>query len=219
MAARYLKVRQMRRVRPILIATIAILTVGANAQMHDRPLFAAFKAFCVDTGASPDAVKSAVETAGGKQRVAPSATVSPWPMTVTIWDITMGGHSMYVSAGTQQVPPIQNRPEEISNHCKVSSFVNEDASIEAIRNWVGVPPAYISRGDPILYIFHYQELGSAIVGMVTPHYRAARSPLPADKIAYDTVKAEGRTWSLDVLQAQDGASVGLAHYLAPPTQR
>ena len=78
-----------------------------------------------------------------------------------------------------------------------------------------VPPAYISRGNPILYIFHYQELGSPIVGIVTPHYRAVRSTLPADKIAYDKAKAEGRTWALDVLQAQDGASVQLVHYLAP----
>ena len=153
-----LKVRQLRR--PMLIATLAILAAGADAQVHDPPLFAAFKAFCIDTGASPDAVKSAVEVAGGKQRVPPSASASPWPMTMTSWDITAGGHSMWVYAGTQQAPPIHNRPEENSNHCTVSSFVNEDASIEAIRNWVGVPPAYISRGNPILYIFHYQELGS-----------------------------------------------------------
>jgi hypothetical protein len=197
----------MRRLGPILIATVAILTAEADAQVYDLPLFAAFKAFCVDTGASPDAVKSAVEAAGGKQHAPPSATAWPWPMTATIWDITTGGHSMYVSAGTQRVPPIHNRPEENSNNCTVSSFVNEDASIEAIRNWVSVPPAYISRGNPILYIFYYQELGSV------------RSPLPEDKIAFDMAKAEGRTWAIDVLQSQDGARVGLAHYLAPPIPR
>ena len=209
----------MRRLGPILIATVGILTARADPQVRDPPLFAAFKAFCIDTRTSPDAVKSAVEAAGGKQRVPPSATASPWPMTTTGWDITAGSHSMNVSAGTQQVPPIHNRPEENSNHCTVSSFVNEDASIEAIRNWVGVPPAYISRGNPILYIFHYQELGSPIVGIVTPHYRAVRSTLPADKIAYDKAKAEGRTWALDLLQAQDGARAGLAHYLARPIPR
>lgn len=143
-------------------------------------------------------------------------------MTVTVWDITTGGHSMFVSAGTQQVPPMGGRPEENSNHCAVSSFVNEDASIEAIRNWVGVPSDYISRGNPILstlYTFHYQELGSPIVGIVTPHFRAVRSPWPADKIAYDMAKAEGRIWSIDMLQARDSAYVGLAHDLAPPIPR
>ena len=70
----------MRRLGPILIATVAILTAGADAQVHDPPLFAAFKAFCIDTGASPDAVKSAVEAAGGKQHAPPGAVTSPFPM-------------------------------------------------------------------------------------------------------------------------------------------
>ena len=126
---------------------------------------------------------------------------------------------MWVYAGTQQVPPIHNRPEENSNNCTVRSFVNEDASIEAIRNWVGVPPDYVSQANPILYIFHYQELSSPIVGIVTPHYRAVRSMLPADKIADDRAKAEGRIWSLVVLQSQDGASVQLVHDLAQPIPR
>jgi hypothetical protein len=155
----------MRRLGPILIASVAILTAGVEAQAHDPPLFAAFKAFCIDTGASPDAVKSAVEEAGGKQRVPPSAMEeSLWPMTMTIWDITTRGHSVFVSAGTLQVPPMGGRPEENSDHCAVSSFVNEDASIEAIRNWVAVPPDHISHGN---HTFLYQELGSPIVGIVT----------------------------------------------------
>ena len=193
----------MRRLGPILIATVGILTARADAQVRDPPLFAAFKAFCIDTGTSPDAVKSAVEAAGGKQRIPPNATASPWPMTMTSWDITTGGHSMWVYAGTQQVPPIQNRPEENSNDCIVSSFVNEDASIEAIRNWVGVPAAHISRGNQIIYYFAYQELGSA------------RSTWPADKVAYDLARVEGRIWLLVVIQAQDGGSVHLSHVLAP----
>src|SRR5215470_17149505 len=186
----------MRRLGPILIATVAILTAGADAQVHDPPLFAAFKAFCIDTGASPDEVKSAVEAAGGKQRVPPSATASPWPMTTTSWEITAGGHSMWVYAGTQQAPAIHNRPEENSNQCTVRSFVNEDASIEAIRNWVGVPPAYISRGNPIIYSFYYKELC------------CVRSTLLAAKI-----RVERGTWLLEVLQSRDGACVGLVHYL------
>ena len=78
----------MHRVGPILIATVAILTAEADAQVHDPPLFAVFKAFCVDTGDSPDAVKSAVEAAGGKQHAPAGATASPFTMTVTTWDIT-----------------------------------------------------------------------------------------------------------------------------------
>jgi hypothetical protein len=199
-------VKQMRRLGPIVIATVAILTAGADAQVPDPPLFAAFKEFCIDTGASPDAVKSAVEAAGGKQNAA-GATASPLPMAVTSWEITTSGHSMYVSAGVQHVPSVQNRPEENSHGCTVSSFVNEDTSIEAIRHWVGVPPDFVSPGDPKNYFFTYQESNSV------------RSPLPAAKIAHDMAKAEGRTWSLVLFQAQDGASVQLVHHLALPIPR
>src|SRR5215470_6041271 len=101
----------MRRLGPILIATVAILTAEADAQVHDPPLFAAFKAFCLDTGANPDAVKSAVEAAGGKLLAPPGTTAHPFPMTVATWDITAGGASLNVSAGTQQVPAAQNRAE------------------------------------------------------------------------------------------------------------
>jgi hypothetical protein len=96
----------MRRLGPILIATVANLTAGADAQVPDPPLFAAFKAFCVDTGASPESVKLAVEAAGGKQHGPSGATAWPFLMTVTTWDVTTGSHSMYVYAGTQQVPPM-----------------------------------------------------------------------------------------------------------------
>jgi hypothetical protein len=209
----------MRRLGPILIGIVAILTAGADAQVHDPPVFAAFKAFCLDTGANPDTMKSAVEAAGGMQRVPPGATASPWPMTVTIWDVTTGGHRMHVSTGTQRVPPMGGRPEANSNHCIVSSFVNEDARVEAIRNWVGVPPDHISQGNPVLYSFSYQELGSPIVGIVAPHYRAVRSTLPTDKAAYDRAKAEERIWYLVVLQSQDGASVHLMHELAQQIPR
>jgi hypothetical protein len=196
----------MRRLGLALIAT-AILTAEADAQAHDPPLFAAFKAFCVDTGAHPDAVKSAVEAAGGKLLAPPGVTTHPFAMTVATWDITAGGASLNVSAGIQQVPPIQNRAEENSNQCVVRSFVNDDAGIQAIRNWAGVPPTHVLPGNPSISFFDYQEQGSV------------RSKLPTAKAAYDEAKIEGRIWSLVVLQAHDGASVQLVHHLAPPIPR
>ena len=196
----------MRRLGLALIAT-AILTAEVDAQAHDPPLFAAFKAFCVDTGAHPDAVKAAVEAAGGKLLAPPGATTFPFPMTVTSWDITAGGASLNVSAGTQQVPPVQNRAEENSNQCVVKSFVNDDTGIQAIRNWAGVTPSLVLPGNPSISHFDYQEQGSV------------RSKLPTAKVDYDKAKIEGRIWSLVVLQAQDGATVQLVHHLAPPIPR
>jgi hypothetical protein len=197
----------MCRLGATLFATIAIMTAGADALADEPPLLAAFRAFCVDTGANPDAVKSTVEAAGGKQQTPSGATAWPFSMTVTTWDITTGGHSLNVSAGTQQVPSIRNRPQANSNQCIVNSFVNEDASIEAIRSWVGVPPANVLRGDPNTYFYNYQQSGSV------------RSPLPTDEVAYHTAEIEGRVWSLVVLQLQTGASLQLVHHLAPSIPR
>jgi hypothetical protein len=194
----------MLKLAPILIAT-AFFSAG-GAQAHDPPLFAVFKAFCIDTGANPDAVKYAIEAAGGKLHAA-GATAQPFTMTVTSWDITAGGASLNISAGSGQAPPIQNLAGESSNQCVVTSFVNDDASVEALRDWVGIPPGHVLRGNPTISFFDYQEQGSI------------RSTLPTAKSAYDMAKVEGRLWSLVVLQSQDGASVQLVHHLAPSIRR
>jgi hypothetical protein len=89
----------------------------------------------------------------------------------------------------------------------VTSFVNDDASVEALRDWVGIPPGHVLRGNPTISFFDYQEQGSV------------RSTLPTAKSAYDMAKVEGRLWSLVVLQSQDGASVQLVHHLAPSIRR
>ena|SRR5690242_461373 len=190
----------MLKLGRILIAT-ALLTPGAVAQAHDQPLFAAFKEFCINTGAQAAAVKSAVEAAGGKQHAA-GATAQPFPMAVTTWDITVGGASLNISAGIQQVPAVQSRAEANSSQCGVTIFVNDDASIEALGNWVGVPPGHVLRGNPTMYFFDYQEQGSV------------RSATPLAGSDYDIAMADGRLWSLVVLQSQDGASVQLVHHLA-----
>jgi hypothetical protein len=197
----------MSRLGATLFAIVAIMTARADARADEPPLLAAFKAFCVDTGANPNAVKSTVEAAGGKQRTSSDATAWPFPMTSTTWEVSTGGHSLNVSAGTQQVPSIQNRPQANSNQCIVNSFVNEDASIEAIRSWVGVPPANVLRGDPTTYFYNYQQSGSV------------RSPLPTDEVAYHMAEIEGRVWSLVVLHLRTGASLQLVHHLAPPVPR
>jgi hypothetical protein len=51
-------------------------------------MFAAFKSFCIDTGARPPAVKAVVEMAGGIKHGPSGSTNPPCPMTITAWDIT-----------------------------------------------------------------------------------------------------------------------------------
>ncbi len=62
----------------ILIVTLGAPVADAQAQAVQPPLFAAFKSFCVNTGGGPDAVKPAVEMAGGK--LFKPLTPERWPL-------------------------------------------------------------------------------------------------------------------------------------------
>jgi hypothetical protein len=192
----------MRWLVPILIAAVAALTANALGQPQAPPLFAAFQAFCVDTGAKPDAVEVAVEVAGGIRHTGPSYTASPSPMTETSWKLNMSGHDMIVSTGTMHPPA---RPGRLSytTSCIIDSFANEDASVAAIGAWAGVPASNDSLSSgPAIYKYDFLEQDSR------------RSELPTDKTAYNTALAKGRVWSLVVIRSGNGASVQLTHYVA-----
>jgi hypothetical protein len=196
----------MRRLGPILIAAVAVLTNDSHAQVAEPPLFAAFKAFCVSTDARPNDVKAAVETAGGRQHTVAGATTWPSPMTVDSWDLTMFGHNMLISAGTGRAPFPHGQSTNVTD-CTLVSFANEDASVMAIGDWVGVPPYDISPGDLTIYKYYYQEVGSE------------RLAVPKDREAQRVAEAEGRVWSLVVLRSEKQASVQLEHDLATTLPR
>src|SRR5476649_1842329 len=122
----------------ILIATLNSLAADAQAQTVQPPLFATFKSFCVNTGAGPDAVKPAVEMAGGKP-FKEGATSTPYPMTTASWLITIDGHKMTVAAVSSRAPYGPGKTAG-TNQCNINSDANEDSSIAAIQQWVGVPP-------------------------------------------------------------------------------
>src|ERR1700739_4472839 len=87
------------------ILVFAASLVGAQGApnatpMPASPLFAAFKMFCVDTGANLGAIKAAVTAAGGVTHRPPGSTEWPFPMTVANWDINLQGHRMTVGGGT-----------------------------------------------------------------------------------------------------------------------
>jgi ankyrin repeat protein len=166
---------------------------GAHAQGSPLPLFDAFKAYCVDTNAQPDAIKQAVEAAGGTPR-RPGSTLGPTPMTTAGWDISVSGHSLLVSAGTSMPPNGHGKLLNMSA-CSIQSFSNEDASVEAIRRWVGVAPDRVSSG---LYLYTYKETGSR------------RSAVSKEEVARSMSDPDGRVWSLSVLPT----NVMLSHYLA-----
>jgi hypothetical protein len=184
-----------------LILTLGSLTADAHAQAVQPPLFAAFKSFCVNTGAGPDAAKPAVEMAGGKP-FKEGATSTPYPMTMKSWLITIDGHQMIVSAVSSRAPYGHGRTAG-TNQCDITSDTNEDSSIAAIQKWVGVSPYRSSIDGPNTFSFYdYQEQGSL------------RLPLPTDKAAVKSTMEAGHSWNLVVTKSQGMASISLTHMLA-----
>lgn len=181
-----------------LAASVIVIASSANAQNAETPLFATFKSFCIDTAAQPLAVKAAVEAAGGTQDPSGSVT-GPFPMTAAVWVITVGGRKMTVLAGRGRVPP---EPPQIV--CSISSQDTEDASVAAIRDWVGVPPFSPSQPLPSwLTIYKFQENGSV------------RIPI-TDEAALRAADARGVTSSLVVIQPPSGGThVQLFHDFEP----
>jgi hypothetical protein len=190
-----------RYLRFILIMTMGSLAADAHAQAVQPPLFAAFKSFCVNTGAGPDAVKPAVEMAGGKP-FGEGATSFPYPMTTASWLITIDGHKMTVGTVSSRAPYGHGKIAGM-NQCNITSDANEDSSIAAIQKWVGVSPYNSSIGGPdALTFYDYQEQGSV------------RLPLPTDKAAMKSTLEAGHSWNLVVTKSQGMASISLTHMLA-----
>jgi hypothetical protein len=181
-----------------ILIVVFMAAFGVQAQADELPLLAAFKSFCVNTGGGPDAVKPAVEMAGGKQFKSASSD-SPYPMTVASWSVTIGGHKMMVSTGTSR-PPLSAGRVGNTTDCTIVSFANEDTSIAKIQEWVRVPPDSSSDAGSIFY--GYQE------------QREVRSPLPTDKRAMGSLMAAGHIWSLVIRRpTTDFASIQLIHQL------
>ncbi len=181
---------------------------SADIPPADMALFEAFKTFCVDTGAEPQAVKTAVESAGGRPRGVPGVTDTPFPMTTASWDLTLLGRPLLVSAGSgypSRALKTANNPPPDSDDCIVHSFANADSSVTAIRDWVGVPQERESTGsrftpDLTQHYYSYQVAGST---------RAAI----ADQIERRSADVEGRSWALVLLRTPQSASVQLTHTL------
>ena len=186
----------MRYLAPTL--GIVMVANALHAAPNETPLFTEFKMFCIDTRAKPEAVKLAIEAAGGQQHAA-GTTTTPFPMTMTSWDRVADGHHMQVSTGAQHVAASAGHPSMEAEACAVMSSANEDTSIPLIRKWAGAP----DNGQDEVSFYQFQELDSA--------------RLPIDS-GSDLARAqsEGRAWQLTIVQKPDHASVQLLHIRASP---
>jgi hypothetical protein len=187
-------------------AVALVVSTGAAAQAADPPLFAAFKAFCVATGARPDAIKQAVEAAGGTL-FRPTNTVKDPPpesseTTATVWSWAVGSYAMKISAVSLRRAPAD--AGDFAHDCMVRGEAKDDASVEAIRKWVGVAPDPNKAADPAMSIFNFEERAGV------------RSSWPDSDAEMAAARTEGRVWRLNLYGSDRLAGVRLTHLLAAP---
>jgi len=108
----------MRFARVWPIAMLVTVCLLSDARAAEPTLFSAFKKFCAETEAKPDAVKAAVEGLGGRLSQGP-VNSDGWPFAVglTIWNITIDGRNIDVSTSAQRIPPRTNKPAYNSDDC------------------------------------------------------------------------------------------------------
>jgi hypothetical protein len=197
----------MRKFIPILIVAITSLAGDASAQNDVTPLWTAFKTFCIDTGAKPDAVEAAVVKAGGvlKNRV---DTQWPYPMKGAFLEYVIAGDRLSVQTMKSHIPQFISMGDLYGEQCMIGTITNDtnsndDISVAAIRRWVGIPPVRQmitpDIGSSEGYIYRETETG--------------RIALEPNSEAMHKASAEGQEWVLVILQMHGHAGVQLGHIL------
>ena len=187
-------------IRPtVLFGCAALFGIGVtNAFAADTPLFSAFKQFCADTQAKPDAVKSAVLAASSKA-VGSAATNRKAPASATgkSWSLVFQGHHLTVTAGTLHAPTAGAMPPTDSVTCAITDSDGDNAGASAIGAWAGVPASAEVSG--IFGTYTYQDKNGT------------RAPVKAPETA---VKDPEGLWNLTLSQVGKLTAVNLAHVSA-----
>ncbi|HEY1961087.1 MAG TPA: hypothetical protein VGG69_01615 [Rhizomicrobium sp.] len=169
--------------------------VATNAFAADPPLFAAFKKFCADTKAEPDAVKAAALAASSKN-VASAATDKKAPAAAagSSWTLLFQGHHLTVTSGTLNTPAAANIPATKGVTCAITDSDGDNAGASAIGAWAKVPATAEVGG--VFGTYSYQEKNGVRVGVKAPD-KAVKDP-------------EGM-WNLTLSQVGKLTAVNLAH--------
>lgn len=136
----------------VFICAFLAATEGAAAQAPGD-LFGVFKTFCFDTGMRRDAIQSAVASAGG--------TVDSDSALGVIWryDTSLDKHFLVASMnlGTEQEP---------RTNCIAEIWGHDNAGVNAIRKWIGVPAAMNDSDADKSERYFFQVVGSAHMAIV-----------------------------------------------------
>jgi hypothetical protein len=182
----------------ILVASLVAGSAenGALGQEAHQPVFEAFKTYCVDADFDPQAEAVDVETRGGKPHNPHTGSTSfdrQFPMTVTMWDITVQGQPLILTFGTSREPFGKDELVDQTN-CIILSFAGDAASANAIRAWVGSERfAQASRSFEHFEFKNTNGVHSAI----------------SDEAARKAALKSGQLWELELVP--DGGYVMLTH--------
>src|ERR1051326_7691880 len=123
--------------KALLFSCVALSGINiTEAFAADRPLFAAFKQFCADTQAKPEAVKAAA-LAFSNKKVASATTNKKAPVSATgnSWGLMFQGHHLTVTAGKLHAPAVANMPASDSITCAITDSDGDNAGATEIAKW------------------------------------------------------------------------------------
>src|SRR3954466_12798274 len=126
-----MNVRQM-----VLFGCLAYGLLVADAVAADPPLFAAFKLFCAQTQAKPDAVKAAAIAASSKA-VGSVATNKNAQASASgnSWSFVFQGHHLTVTSGALHTPSAGKMPAADSVTCAITDSDGDNAGASATGAW------------------------------------------------------------------------------------
>jgi hypothetical protein len=184
------------------LAVALLMAVCGSAAADGVPassaFFTAFKTFCIDTGAKPEAVESAVLAAGGKRAALQYDIVPAINMPVKPWDVSLGGEHFVVYAGRNGEAGSKDSPATTEG-CGVRSAANEDAGIAAIRQWGG---NLVADGRFASLLFGFADMDSV------------RKPAAdLDPVSWKAAQAGGRGRMLATRHLPNGADAELYRIL------
>lgn len=174
---------------PLGVLACCLLFASPAMAAGDLPLFTAFKTFCVDTGAKAQAVRAAVEAAGGRANDEAAATDG------IVWDLPGG---FQVATGTIHEDDEAERGVYTVT-CGIDTPSADAASLAAIRRWVGVPASHAMPSGMVMEIYDFQDTNGT------------RQPVPDDLDALRALWRTGHVWGLGLIGAQKEMSVSLMH--------
>ncbi len=192
-----------------LVALNAATVTYARAEGPDSPLFSAFKKFCVETKAQPNSINAAIKAAGGKIRSPTATTHNPMLITSTSWDITESSERMLINAAYYETRRGPGGPGKANHDCEIIEFLKDIAGIEAVSNWVGVPPYDMKEGWPSTddkWQTHYN-----FYFLWTNDTRWK----PKSREEQAAAEASGKAWSIYLSLSAKSTSLQLTHILGP----